>query len=619
MCGILGLIQTSPDIGSDDFGQMLDTLSSRGPDGRGIEQLEQGTVLLGHRRLAIIDLTPQAAQPMSDTEGLIWLVFNGEIYNYRTLRQELQAQGHRFRTQSDSEVILQAYIAWGDSCVHRLRGIFAFGLWDGKRKRLLLVRDPLGIKPLYYGSMQGRFAFASQPKAIISAPGWPRQADAQALQDYLAFGYVPHDRCAFAGLNKLPAGHLAVWENGTLAISPYWHPTPANLSPIQAREALEDVLIRAVDCQLVSDVQVGCFLSGGIDSSLLVALASRRLPNLRTFTIGFAEEVNDEREFARLVARHYQTQHAEQILPRAGMETRLLGIPDIFDEPFDANGPLPFLEVAALARRQGTYVALGGDGADELFAGYLRYDDFDRPARLKPNGPGARLWQWLRRQGIVPERKMGTDDLARYFAYEGCLADPSLLLTRECLGKVLTPPMDLLTEFLPKDGPAIQAAQMLDIRLYLVDHILCKVDRAAMAHGVEARVPFLDQEVVETSLAIPLAEHYRRGERKALLKAIARRHLPPEVVTTRKKGFSSPLGQWANTSFYQWGNRWLADGALVQLGLLRPDWADGLALIGANSQSLGLRPYWLLLGAELWARRWLLPELWPENGEAIGH
>jgi len=597
---------------------MLDTLSARGPDGRGIESLEQGRVLLGHRRLAIIDLSPLAAQPMAIPEYQLWLTFNGEIYNYRSLRQELQTLGHCFRSQSDSEVILHAYAAWGDDCVRHLRGIFAFGLWDARRQRLLLVRDPLGIKPIYYGQMPGRFAFASQPKAIISAPDWPRQADPQALQDYLAFGYVPHDRCAFAGLNKLPAGHLAVWERGQLAVTRYWSPAPASLSPRQAEAALEDAIVAAVDSQLVSDVPIGCFLSGGIDSSLLVALACQRQPELRTFTIGFAEEANDEREYARLVAQHFHTRHTEQVLPREGMEARLLGMPAIFDEPFDANGPLPFLEVASLARRHDTYVALGGDGADELFAGYLRYDDFDRPARLRPQGPGARIWAWLRRQGMLPARQLTTGDLERYFAYEGCLADPSLLLTPQCLGQAHSRPLDLLARFLPDRGPAIQAAQMLDIQLYLVDHILCKVDRAAMAHGVEARVPFLDQELVEIALALPLERNYHHGERKSLLKTVASRHLPPGVVSSRKKGFSSPLGSWANSSFYQWADRWLQDGALTRLGLLRHDWRVGRDKLAAHSPALGQRPYWLLLGAELWARHWLLPEMAAEPGEALG-
>lgn len=616
MCGILGLVQQKREFDTESFGLMLDTLARRGPDGRGIQVLSDGQVLLGHRRLAIIDLSPAGAQPLCNEDGTIWLTFNGEIYNYQILRRQLLDLGHRFHSQSDSEVIVHAYEEWGKDCVDRLRGIFAFGLWDARTRELLLVRDPLGIKPLYYGQHAECFAFASQPKAIISAPGWPRCADPAAFRDYLAFGYVPFDRCAFAGLAKLPAGHRAIYKDGKLQIDAYWTPTPATGlgDPVAA---LDEQLGNVIRSQLVSDVPVGCFLSGGIDSSLLVALAVASRPDLRTFTIGFDDPASDERAYARSVASHFATHHAEAQLARQDMEARLTELPEIFDEPFDANGAIPFMAVAALARQHDTTVALGGDGADELFVGYLRYDEFEHPQALAST-PIARMVQGvlrsLRQRRLLPLRHLQHRDLARYFAYEGCLKDASMLLTPQCLTQVEGSPLDWLARFASWDAPAVTAAQMMDLRLYLVDHVLCKVDRAAMAYGVEARVPFLDQDLVRNALAVPLARHYRQGQRKSLLKEIAIRHLPANVVTERKKGFSSPVASWFDTAAQQWADGLLTNGALVRLDLLRPDWERGLTLLARQSPRLALRPRWLLITAELWARRWLLPDLWPEVG-----
>ena len=615
MCGILGCVQTAPLLSCASFGAMLDTLTHRGPDGRGLKMLEGGKVLLGHRRLAIIDLSQAAVQPMGNDDGTVWLTFNGEIYNYLELRRQLQGCGHCFRSQSDSEVILRAYEEWGVGCIGRLRGIFSFGIWDSTLRELLLVRDPLGVKPLYYGSYRGCFVFASQAKAIVSAPGWPRQADPSALRDYLAFGYVPFDRCAFAGLSKLPAGHLARYRDGRLRVESYWTPTPAD-DLADPAAALAEQLPLVVRNQLVSDVPVGCFLSGGIDSSLLVALAKPHRPDLRTFTIGFDNPTNDERAYAQAVAEHFGTSHVDERLERQGLEERLLWLPEVFDEPFDGNGASPFSVVAALARRHETKVVLGGDGADELFVGYLRYDDFAGPS-ISSHGPFARMAitaaQILRRRGLMPARRLQSGDLARYFSYEGCMDDSRLLLTNDCLSRCEGTPLDWLERFVPQDVPAVTAAQMLDLRLYLVDHILCKVDRAAMAHGVEARVPYLDQDLVRNALAIPLARHYRGGRRKALLREIAQRYLPGRMISGRKKGFSSPVAGWFDASARRWAESLLDDGALVCLGLLRPDWLDGLRALSRQSPRLALRPRWLLLGAELWARRWLLPELWPQG------
>jgi len=608
MCGILGTVDSGAPVPAADFDAMLDVLSHRGPDGRGVRSFDEGRVRLGHRRLAIIDLSAAGAQPMSNADGNLWLTYNGELYNFRALRGELAGLGHVFRSQSDSEVVVHAYEQWGERCVERFRGIFAFGIWNQRERSLFLARDHFGVKPLYYARHAGRFYFASQPKAILADPAFRAEIDPQGLRDFFAYGFVPHDRSAFKGVRKLPAAHTATLREGSLALRRYWRLAyePQIADPDEAAAQLRSGLADAVSSQLVSDVPVGCFLSGGIDSSLLVGLARDRLPELRTFTVGFDEPYSDERPHARLIASRFGTAHYESVLRPDALADRFWEMQEYFDEPFDPDGPIPFLEVARLARHHDTVVALGGDGADEAFVGYLRYDDFNRP-RGVPAGLAANLWQALGRLHRLPLRQAAASDLERYFAYDGCLSDA---LQRELFTDAFTASVpdrasDLMAAFFPQDLPAVTAAQITDVNLYLVDHILCKVDRASMAHGVEARVPFLDPELARTAFRIPLSTHYRNGERKALLKKVAAQILPPEAITTRKKGFSAPLLHWFEADLDRWNRNLLDGGQLQRQGILRPDWAPRLAALRARHQRIGARARWLLLTAELWARRWI--------------
>lgn len=610
MCGILGSVGHPPPE-AELFGRMLDTLAHRGPDGRGVRTLDGGAVRLGHRRLAIIDLGPDGAQPIGNEDGTVWLTYNGEIYNFLELRDELERRGHRFASRTDSEVIVHAYEEWGEECLSRLRGIFAFGLWDERTKSLFLARDPLGVKPLYYARYAGRFTFASQPKAILADPVFPRVIDPYGLRDFLAYGYIPHARSAFAGMSRLPAGHMATFKDGALTLRRYWQLECGGGigDPDEAVERLRNGIAGAVRAQIVADVPVGCFLSGGIDSSLLVAMMRPQLPALRSFTVGFEESGSDERGYARLVAEHFATQHFESIVVQRDLRQRLCEMQEHFDEPFDPTAPIPFLEVARLARQNGTVVALGGDGADEMFAGYLRYDDFDRPDWI-PAGYPSDFWRRLRHNGLIGPRSSAPGDLSRYFRYEGCLDADGLraVLDEGVLERIEGSHESAMQRFYRPDLPALAAARYLDVNLFMVDQVLCKVDRASMAHGVEVRVPFLDPELVTLAFQVPLALHYRRGERKALLKRIATQYLPDRIVTGRKKGFSSPLEKWFDAGHEPWMRSWTEEGMLVQHGLLRPDWAQRLASVSALQGAAGKRARWLILTAELWARRWIAGE-----------
>lgn len=616
MCGILGTVG-HPAPEAVVFDRMLDTLAHRGPDGRGVRSLDGGTVMFGHRRLAIIDLGPNGAQPIGNEDGTVWLTYNGEIYNYLDLRETLQRLGHRFESLTDSEVIVHAYEEWGETCVSRLRGIFAFGIWDERNKSLFLARDHLGVKPLYYARYANRFTFASQPKAILADPDFRREIDPHGLQDFLAFGYIPHARSAFAGMVRLPAGHTATMKDDALTLHRYWQlACDANMhDPREVVERLRDGLAGAVRAQLVADVPVGCFLSGGIDSSLLVAMAQPHIPKLHSFTVGFREAESDERGYARIVAEHFGTQHVESIVERHDVRQRLHEMQEYFDEPFDPTAPIPFLEVARLARQHGTIVALGGDGADEMFAGYLRYDDFDRPNWV-PSGRAAELWRTLRHHGLLGPRRSAPGDLARYFRYEGCLDAEGLraVLSEEVLDRLQDSQRTAMQRFYREDMFAVTAAQYLDVNMFMVDQVLCKVDRASMAHGVEVRVPFLDPELVALAFQVPLSLHFQNGERKALLKRIAAQYLPAQVVTPRKKGFSGPLEKWFDASLAPWLSSWTEDGLLVRQGILRPDWQQRLAAVSALQGAVGRRARLLVLTAELWARRWIAGDQLPVAG-----
>lgn len=601
---------------------MLDTLAHRGPDGRGTQSFGNGRVILGHRRLAIIDLGPHGKQPISNEDQTVWLTFNGEIYNYQSLRKELSSLGHHFHSQTDSEAIVHAYEEWGSDCVTHLRGIFAFGIWDNTKQQLFLARDHLGVKPLYYAHYAGRFTFASQPKAILADPLFKREIDPHGFRDFLAFGFIPRDRSAFSGMSKLPAGHTAILSDNKLKLHQYWQLEyrPDFNDSREAIVRLHEGLAEAVQAQLVSDLPVGCFLSGGIDSSLLVSLARPHLSELRTFTVGFDDAGSDEREHARLIAAHFGTNHHERVATRQHLKQRLCNMQEFFDEPFDPNGPLPFLEVAQLARQQKTTVSLGGDGADELFAGYLRYDDFDRPAWL-PSGKPTTWWRKFRHWGLLGARGSAIGDLDRYFSYEGCLTDAAQhpLMDDNFTAQLNDDAAAAMRSSYRPDLPAVAAAQFMDMHLYLIDHILCKVDRASMAYGVEARVPFLDIELVKLAFQIPLALQYRHGERKALLKQVAAKLLPAEVITSRKKGFSSPMEQWFDSHLDPWMNSWMAGGQLVQSGILRRDWAQQLAALRASQPHIGQRTQWLMLTAELWARRWIGGETISTTDESGPH
>jgi len=594
MCGIVGQINMRKPIDRAVFEKMLDTLAHRGPDGAGIEVLAGGAVAFGHRRLAIIDLSDAAAQPMANEDGTVWLITNGEIYNYRALRRALETAGHEFCSDSDSEVIVHAYEEWGDAFVQRLRGIFAIALWDENRHRLLLARDRLGVKPLYYSSRAGGIVFASQPRAILAEPSFARSIDMPAMRAFLACRYVPGDMAIYSGMEKLPAGHLLIWEGSSIRTERYWQLEyrPQVTDPQEAITLIREKIEEAIQVELASDVEVGVYLSGGIDSSCLGAVATQSLGHsMPTFTLGFDVPEWDERRYARIAAEYLGAIAHEGELDLAGAIGLIPTIVGVFDEPTFEPAGLPSYAVSRIAQDHGIKVLLSGEGGDELFAGYRWYDQLtEKPQLSLPR----QILGWLR------SRKAHTlprDPVAAYFRLNGILDSQtqSLILTDK-------EEFDHLGTFRSAfDGhvPKVTAFQLLDIHTFLVDSLLVKLDHASMACGIEARVPFLDHRLVEAAFSIDSKIIYSAGERKALMKRAVAGWLPPEILTARKKGFSAPLLEWMNRGLFDLAENFVVDGSLIGRGVFDP---EGVRSLLGTRQS---HATWAMLTSELWARRWL--------------
>jgi asparagine synthase (glutamine-hydrolysing) len=621
MCGIAGILRG--DGGGADAAllrRMTDILAHRGPDGDGFHV--DGPVGLGHRRLAIIDLVT-GEQPMATADGSTWITFNGEIYNFRELRGELERAGHRFRTHSDTEVILAAYEEWGVECTRRLRGMFAFAIWDARRRRIFLTRDRLGIKPLVYAWDGRQLLFASEIKAILQDPAMPRELDWEAVRDYLTYLYIPSPRTIFTGIRKLPPASSLVLDlgGGEPEIRPYWR---FRFAPDERRpegewvEELRDRLTDAVRSHLVSDVPIGAFLSGGMDSSTVVAMMARPAgARVRTFSIGFDEAQFDELAYARQVARRYGTDHYELVVKPDAIEA-LRHLSWQLDEPFGDSSVLPTYYVSKITREQVT-VALSGDGGDENFAGYRRYaralglhDRFDHRVGGVARHVG-RVVERLLPPGVPGQGYaglVGADPLERYFRLMTYQRPDTLrrLLTPDVQRRVSVDPDAGVFRRLAAEGSPpdyVSALQYLDIRTYLPDDILAKVDRASMLVSLESRVPLLDHELVEFVATIPTRLKLKNGVGKAILKDAMRDALPEEILGRRKMGFGVPIGRWFRGELSDLITDVLCDRRTRERGLLEPAAISGLLKEHASGRRDRSSQLWSLLCLELWARSWL--------------
>jgi len=596
---------------------MCAAIRHRGPDDEG-RRIMPG-VALGMRRLSIIDLAT-GQQPIHNEDSTVWVVFNGEIYNYAELRTELVARGHRFYTQSDTETIVHAYEEWGQDAFRRLRGMFGIALWDTRDESLLLARDRVGIKPLHYAVAGDRLYFASEIKSILASGDVGREIDFAALDHYLSFLYTPRDGSIFAGIQKLPPGHVLRWHAGTVQITRYWELPPEERQVESEEDAIENlrqVLRDAVRSHLMSEVPLGAFLSGGVDSSVVVGLMSEASSRpVRTFSIGFDDPRYDELEHARVVARHFGTDHYEFVVKPDALAI----IDDLishFDEPFGDSSAIPTWYVSEMARRHVT-VVLSGDGGDELFGGYERYSPhpriaaFDRWAPPASRTVASLVWPLLPHgaSGKNFLRRAARDERGRYLDQIGYFQpdEKQALLSDDIRRAIGTADAEarLGHPFSRFDGLPWNAQMMhFDFETYLPEDILTKVDRMSMAHSIESRVPLLDNHVVDFAAAIPAALKIKNGRKKHILKEAASDLLPPHILNRRKQGFAVPVGGWFRGDLREFFSDVLLARHARQRGYFNSRFVERLIrehISGRRDHTLRL---WALVVFELWHRQYV--------------
>ncbi len=620
MCGIAGRLnfRSSEPVAGESVRKMCRVMRHRGPDDEGV--FLDGNFGMGMRRLSIIDLFT-GRQPIPNEDASVWTVFNGEIYNFLTLRSELVSKGHLFRTNTDTEVIVHLYEEYGTDFVGHLAGMFAIALWDKKEKKLVLARDRLGIKPLFYSVDLGRVLFASEIKPILREDG-RADIDLQALHDYLSLNYVPGPRTILQRIKKLDPGHILVCSKGIVTVRPYWELNYPVLAEQNSRseesycEELRGLFKSVLKEHLISDVPLGVFLSGGIDSSSLVALMSEVFSRrIRTFSIGFDEDSYDELSYAKTVAKRFDTQHHELVL-RPDAVDLLPRMIDFFGEPFGDSSAIPVYYVSQLARRQ-VKVALSGEGGDEVFAGYETYAAC-RIAQLYK-----RLPEVLTRTVIpaavrrlpVSHRKVSFDYKAKRFV-DGALLPPleahywwKVLFTEDAKAALYASGMDGLEDpmRLYRDvydccpaNDVISRLQHVDLKVYLPDDILVKADRMSMANSLELRVPFLDHRVVEFAASLPPRLKLRRLTKKYILRHAMARLLPPEILRGEKRGFNVPIPIWLCRELRPVVEEALSPKKLRETGIFNPAPVAALVRDHWAKRADHSRNIWALLVFMLW-------------------
>lgn len=626
MCGIAGVFSLNQKEGIDKkvLVAMTEILKHRGPDGEGY--YVDGRVGLGHRRLKIIDLSNKARQPMANEDETVWLVFNGEIYNFLELRKELEQKGHNFRSHSDTEVVVHAYEVWGENCVTHLRGMFAFAIWDRRQKKLFIARDRVGKKPLFYHRDADRFIFASELKALLLYPGIKRDISRQAIADYLGLGYIPAPATIFEQFKKLLPGHtMTVYSDGSCRLRQFWD---LQFKPEQKSEdywinGLLNHLDEAVAARMISDVPLGAFLSGGIDSSAVVAIMSRHSEQpVKTFSIGFEEAEFSELKHAKMISEKFGTDHHEFIVKPDAIEV----LPKLvwhYNEPYGDSSALPTYYVANVTRKYVT-VALNGDGGDESFAGYDRYAGNRLLFKTRMLSPMFTVAGALM-TSVLPEPYYAKHPLrkARLFLQTSRYAHPADAYAHLCMQFDERARQRLLDGFAAEKSESVvsnaflasgsksivSSMQYADIKRYLPDDLLVKMDIAAMANSLEARSPFLDHRLMEFAARIPPQLHLQGLQKKFLLKKALAKILPQEILRKRKQGFGIPLGAWFRQDLLNYSHDILLSQDAVRRGYFNTNEVKRLLEQHKFGRVNNGYKLWSLLWLELWHRVYVDDEM----------
>ncbi len=626
MCGIAGVaFRDSEQISTRALlAPMCDVMRHRGPNDEGF-WMGKGAGL-GMRRLSIIDLAG-GHQPISNEDGTIHVILNGEIYNFQELRPQLEAKGHRFSTKSDTEAIVHLYEEHGDRCVEFLRGMFAFALWDERKKRLLIARDRMGKKPLHYAIVGDRLYFASEMKSILVQPDVPREVDPIALDQFLTFEYVPGERTLFRAIRRVLPGHRLIWESGRMRTERYWELVfqPDNSRTLDSwAEELRDTLRESVRLRLIADVPLGVLLSGGLDSSAIVALMRQITPGeIRTFSIGFEDQSYNELEYARLIAKRFETRH-EEFMVKPDAVALAEHLVEHFDEPFADVSAIPTFLVCQMAQQRVT-VALGGDGGDELFGGYdaylaqqmsLKYARMPALMRRGLIEPLARgLRPTTQKKGLVNRVKRFVEGMqhpeavghARWMVFLN--AQEKRLLYTDGFRSALEgrsgyePILEAASRYAHLDG--LSRAMAVDIATYLPDDILVKVDRTSMATSLEVRAPLLDQAVAELAARMPASMKIRGKTTKVVFREAMRPLLPAETLNKPKQGFSIPVKNWLRHELRDMMQSFLAPERLKQHGYVEPAVVDGWVREHLDGKENHAHRLWCLMMLEMWHERYL--------------